>query len=413
MGRSFGRVDECGWAWEDWDRTPGRATLKIEAAQDAVRLRCLQVIEGYIVIMLRIAFLGTINTFEFDHIGGACSLVRRLALTLAAMGDHVDLVQYGTAENMCFEICKNIRQRNFRTFSEMLTGLEGRYDHVVSVYIRSGDRISFARFRKAQQRSTSFHQFYLNRSESWLKRKLYFAEARLFGFNGSLFCISPRIHRSVSKWSSRGRLLLPSVPENYFLKPREKRSGSKIRIAYVGRVDPGKGTMAAVEVIRRLASEVDIEARVCGFAWSRLPDTMSLHNELLSDPDIKYESVEPDKWTSATDDRLCALLRETDILLLPYEKLSSTTDTPLLLLEGMANLCAVVTPPLGDMPDIYGRSRFSLSDGWDIDLVTELIKNAREYLPAERERLFKQNQKLNFSSQHITELFRNCLLGNN
>ena len=222
--------------------------------------------------------------------------------------------------------------------------------------------------------------------------------------------MSPRIYQHVSKWSKRAVLLLPSVEEKYFLKPSEKNISDKLRITYLGRVDPGKGTMSAVEIVRRLASQKNIESRICGFSWPRLPDTVSLEKKLLVDSNIRYESVKPDKWTDVVDDNLRTLLHETDILLLPYHKLSSTIDTPLLLLEGMASLCAIITKPLGDIPGIYGKSKFLISSESFIDDTTTLLKNLSfDDLAKERKRVYDKNKKINFATGAVVEIFINAI----
>jgi len=362
--------------------------------------------------MLKIAFAGITDSFDFDYVGGASSVIRRIAIALVETGNQIDFVQYGTASDNEFDIRKNFKQRNFMTFDGFLNGLKENYDHIVYIYIKPSERVKFANFRNVCPQHTVFHQIYLHWNESWLKRQLYFVERRLFPFNGRLFCVSPRIYNYVAKWSDKATLLLPSVPESYFLSPSEKSNSSKLRIAYLGRVDPGKGTMEAVEVIEYLRSLPNIQSKICGFSWPRLPDTVNLEKKLLANKNIRYEIIKPDKWTEKIDDNLRNLLRETDILLLPYKKLSSTIDVPLLLLEAMASLCAVISTPLGDIPDLYGHSYFSLSEKWDSEFVIDMIKKSAEHLPAERERLCQQNQKLNFSTSNIANIFRDALVGN-
>ena len=207
----------------------------------------------------------------------------------------------------------------------------------------------------------------------------------------------------------RARLLLPPVPESYFCRPQDKPSADKLRISFAGRVDPGKGAGRVIEVFERLAAREDIELRLCGFCLSQQPETVALHERLLANPNIRYEPAEHKAWTPEVDDGLCRLLRETDILLLPYVKLSSTVDTPLLLLEGMANLCAIVTPPLGDLHATYGESEFNLPGSWSVERVVELIDGARPRLAAERQRLATHCLELGFDVNRATDIFRSGL----
>jgi hypothetical protein len=38
------------------------------------------------------------------------------------------------------------------------------------------------------------------------------------------------------------------VPESYFLKPEEKPDKEKIRLTFLGRIDPGKGINEVIEI---------------------------------------------------------------------------------------------------------------------------------------------------------------------
>jgi glycosyltransferase involved in cell wall biosynthesis len=358
---------------------------------------------------LKIAFFGLVNSFEFKHIGGVDSIIRRLSLSLAKLGDHVDLVLYGAAQNESHHIQENIQQKLFQTFIAALGWLKGQYDHIVCVYLKPWDRIRFAHFRKEQDKCTIFHHFYFGWNESRLKRELLFSEAKFWPFNGYLFCISPRIHRYVSQWASRAELIFPAVPESYFCDFYDKSNNGKLRVTYAGRIDVGKGVIEAVEVCRQLTGRIDAETHICGFVWPHKQQTIQLHKKLLSDNNIVYEPVDYKYWTPQVDDNLMRLLRQSDILLLPYRKLSSTIDTPLLLLEAMANLCAVITPSLGDLHEIYGPSYFNLRDGWSTNAVVRLIENARGHLEAERHRLTQQNASLHFDTKSVVEKFRKFL----
>ncbi|MCP4713526.1 MAG: glycosyltransferase [Deltaproteobacteria bacterium] len=295
--------------------------------------------------------------------------------------------------------------------SSALDDLKANYDHVVSIYVKSADRIMFARFRIKHARQMLFHRFYMDWHESRLKRTLLFAEARVCPFNGYLFCVSPRLHRFVSSWSPRSVLLLPPVSDTYFCVPGSKAAGGTVNVTYAGRVDVGKGTDVALEVFRRLAGRSGIKARVCGFAWAHKPQTMQMHETLLADPDIVYESAEFSSWSPRVDEHLRLCLQQTDILLLPYRKLSSTVDTPLLLLEGMANLCAIITPPLGSLHDLYGTSRFNIQSSWNVRSIVELIVGARPQLAAEQLRLQQHNAALQFSATEVGAHFRNLIAG--
>jgi glycosyltransferase involved in cell wall biosynthesis len=362
--------------------------------------------------MLKIAFLGLADTINFNHFGGLDSLARRLALSLAGRGDQVDFIHYGAIKRRDEQVGEKIAQKYFRTLNEAFEYLEAECDHVVSFYLKPKDRFLFARFRQRQEKSIRFHHVYSVWHESRIKRELLFAEARLFPFNGCLFCLSPRIYRYVSTWAPHSALLRPSVPVSFFCDPRDKPSNGKIRVTFAGRVDPGKGIIQVVDAFERLAAEADIETKVCGYAWPHEPETLKMHGRLLAGVHTQYESVDYKQWTPSAEDHLRQVLRETDVLLLPYQKLSSTIDTPLLLLEGMASLCAVITPPLGDLHEIYGRSGFNLPERWNAGTIVDLIKTARNSLPNERKRVARQSAVLRFDAESVAEQFRESIRDN-
>jgi glycosyltransferase involved in cell wall biosynthesis len=80
-------------------------------------------------------------------------------------------------------------------------------------------------------------------------------------------------------------------------------------------------------------------------------------------------------------------------------------DTPLLLLEGMASLCAVITRPLGDIPGIYGPSPFLLSGDGNMADAAQRVKEARNLLDEERQRIRLQNERLGFGLDKILNQF--------
>ena len=361
---------------------------------------------------MRIAFFGLAFSFDFYHIGGTESLTRRIALRLAELGEQVEFVYYGAPEDKSEQPRDGIVLLYFRCLDDALAHIARvDCDHVISIYLLPRDRLTYAQFRRRRGSTIRFHHIYLGWNESRIRRTIYFAEAQLLPFNGTLFCVSPRIHRYVSQWARHAVLFLPPVSESYFCVPEGKSNYNKLRLAYAGRIDPCKGTDRVVEVFEYLKSQQDIEARLFGFAWSHRRETIMLHERLLANPDIRYEPVEYKSWSPEVDENLCQFLKETDILVLPYEKLSSTVDTPLLLLEGMANLCAVVTPSLGELHDIYGESIFNLVGDWSTEAAAKIIERGRPQLVSERKRLKARTKELGFDIRQATERFRRSLVG--
>jgi glycosyltransferase involved in cell wall biosynthesis len=115
-------------------------------------------------------------------------------------------------------------------------------------------------------------------------------------------------------------------------------------------------------------------------------------------------------YSEDIDDRMRQILHQTDILVLPYRTLSSSIDTPLLLLEGMASLCAIVTRDQNHIREVYGDSLFLLKQNlanWKWQLQNQ---NMELILKKERDRLWRQNQLLSFRSSSVAHTLREALL---
>ena len=115
------------------------------------------------------------------------------------------------------------------------------------------------------------------------------------------------------------------------------------------------------------------------------------------------------KYSKKGELYLIKMLHETDIFLQPYRYLSSTIDTPLLLLENMAALNPFITHPYGDIPIIY-PSEVCLIDNDIIMNSLELIKTHQKWLASERCLIRKRNFILNYESKYVAECFYNKII---
>jgi glycosyltransferase involved in cell wall biosynthesis len=351
---------------------------------------------------VKIAFFGAYGSFDCFKIGGTESFARRLAGGLIQQGHQADFVVYGAPNSFQGQAGPGIRLSVWLALKEALAALSG-YDHVITIYVHAGDRLCYLRFRRRARGRLRFHQVYFVCRESPIRRKLAFLDARLYPFNGRLFCISPRLLREVERWSARGALLLPPVPEAFFLAPEDKPRHEALRVNYIGRTEPGKGIETVIALFTLLKNHPQVQLAIYGYYHPNSTPSVQVHEELSRQTDIPYFYTPYASYTPQVDEKLRRLLMDTDILVLPYQRISSTIDTPLLLLEGMASLCAVATRPLGDIPATYGAGPFIINNPGGIEAAATAILGAREVLEAERRRVKQQRDTLGFSTNSIVD----------
>lgn len=116
----------------------------------------------------------------------------------------------------------------------------------------------------------------------------------------------------------------------------ERAGGERVRLLFVGGEFERKGGPLLLEVFAAHLTGVAELHLVTKSAPARLPPHVHVHDQLLSN-----------------DPALLELYRQADIFVLP-----TTSDlTPWVLLEAMASACAVVTTPVGAIPELTEDGR--------------------------------------------------------
>lgn len=355
---------------------------------------------------MKIAFLGLKQAFDYFQIGGTETFVRRFATQILHQGIHVDYILYGNKRNKELTPMSGLNLRYFKLFQDALDVVEEQYDHILTIYLLPRHRVKYALFRRKNDNSLPFHFIYFGWPCSLIRRKLYFSEARVFPYNGKLFCISKRQYEYLTTWAKNVTYLLPPVFENCFLNPKDKPINNKIKLTYLGRIDLDKGIKEVITVFNALKNCDKFECCICAIPQPAEKRSLQINNWLRKQEDIKYIEIDKEKYTIEVERIANNILRQTDILLLPYKRLSSTIDTPVTLLEAMASMCVVITKPLGNIQDIYGESKFIVPDNDFLSRVMALLETVSiKEITRERQRIHEQNLKLNLKRQNLTDSF--------
>jgi glycosyltransferase involved in cell wall biosynthesis len=362
---------------------------------------------------MKIAFFGVRSAFDYQEIGGTNSFVRRLThqlLSDSLRGDQVDLIMYGTPRSITTSPGSGIQLFYYRSFAEAISALSriiDQYDHVIAVYLSIPERLAFARFRARYHKRTRFHIIHFSWPGSILRRELMFCDNLLY--YSTIYTISPRLFKAAQRWGLNSKLILPPVPDDYFVVPSEKPSSHKLRVAYIGRTEPGKGAQEIIELFSNLKQYPGIQTYIYGYHFPHHEPSVRMHEWLLTQKMLFYQYMDYERHSPHIEQQVKKILYETDVLLLPYKAISSTIDSPLLLLEGMAASCIVISKPLGDIPTLYGIQELLISSENWVNHTAQLIKGMKSNLQSMQNRVLQRTVQMDFRVSHIAKLFRTTL----
>jgi len=361
---------------------------------------------------MRIAFLGLKDAFDYYKIGGVESFIRRITYQMTThFGINIDYILYGAQGEKMVDINPKLKLRYFKRFEHALSVINAKYDHVITVYLFPKDKLKYAYFRR-KNKNLSFHKILFSWSDNPVWKSYILAEAKIFPYNGQFFCISERQYECVKKWMKNVVYILPPVPKDFFIRPEEKPNNKKIKLTFLGRIDPGKGILDVIKLFVVLKENSRLQCTIYGIYLQNNKKSVAIRNWLKNQRDIKYVEIDRENHSPLADEMVKNVFKETDILILPYKTLGSTIDTPVTLLEAMASLCAVITKPFGNIPDIYGKTKFIIPKKKFLPYVINFFENlTTEKLRKERKRIYKQNQKLNFATKAVVKKFLAALNG--
>lgn len=356
---------------------------------------------------LKIAFVGPIGFADYFGIGGMQSYVRRLGFELARLGHSVDYLIYGAPDESETSAVAGLSIRYYRSFQDVFHRLSsGGYAHVVRVWLSRWDRVKFARYVWIGKGTSRHHYLCFIVPDSRAKRKLGLVEGMIVSRKGRLICVSPRQYEVVRRLSHKAFLLLPPVPDEFFVQPRNKPLRWPVRIAFVGVLHPDKGVKDVARLFLSLKGDPRFECAVYAGHDPANAQQEELHQWFVKQGSVRYVPLDGSRWSVETEREVQRMLREADIFIQPYQSLQNTVDTPLLVLEAMASCCAVLTTPVGSIPELYGRSQFVIDSPDFARRAEDLLKGlSLEDLAAERVRVHQRTEQLRFSARDVALRF--------
>jgi len=354
---------------------------------------------------MKIAFFGQRQYLDYYRIGGFESYIRRLAQGLAQSAHEVHYILYDASQEKVIVAAPGLKLSYCRTFDQALARLfKGNYHHVFRVRLAREDYLKYLWAVRRNGYGTRWHHCYLAWPESFIKRALVNLEARLASPGGVVICVSPRQYRAISKYTGHTGLIWPPVPEDYFLTPEKKGRNEPINVTFLGNLTRDKYIAEVVTLFEKFHTDPRFHFAIYGTHDRFNPQSVEMHHRLLRQNAITYVHIDMEDYSPDIDTLVKNVLWKTDVFLQPYRTLQNTLDTPLLLLEAMAALCAVITTPRGNVPDIYGKSRFLLT-GQDFQKEAEhLLRSLTwEDILAERTRIIHRSQEIQFQQKQVLE----------
>ena len=308
-----------------------------------------------------IAFFGLYGSFNFHKIGGVDALVRRLSLYLVDSGYNVVLINYNAPDNT--EV-KSINERLTIIERKNLNGaLEYLDQHnihkVLCTYLRLKDKVVLRKFKSRYPR-IDFSLLLTVYHDNSLKRELAYIESAWNPAFKNIYCISHRILNSVSKYTSKAKLLLPPVDDDFYLDS-VRVSYRKFRISYMGRLDQGKGADIVIDFFKNSGLDRNkFEFYIYSYPWKSDAESMAMHNYLSSQDNITYIESKVKYYSKEVDINLRKIIDDTHLFILPYRTLSSTIDTPLVPLEIISRKKLFLSTNVGTMSSLVTDKRFIL-----------------------------------------------------
>lgn len=351
-----------------------------------------------------IIIFGYYKSFDYYKIGGLESYYRRLSKKFITSGLNVMFVFYGSEKDYEIKIEDNLGLYYFESFNESLKLLLSDNNLVFDNYILKKDRLKYLIFRKTNSKKVLFGRIFSGLPSN-LYLKFLSLEYKLFSYNGPIISLSKTIQKKLNEKSIYSKIVLPPLSDKYFTYDK-RIINEKTKITFIGRFDENKGIYKVLDLFEKLSlSSSNFEFVISGYFAHGKIDNEKFNEKISKIDNLIVDEKSWVKWSIEMDKSVINLLKNTDILVLPYKNLDGTMDPPLLLLEGMAAGCIIFTTDVGSVKEIYTFNEFySKYDKFDEDCyekIIDIVNNKNEQ--SLKEKINKRILELDLNSFNIDE----------
>jgi len=362
--------------------------------------------------MQKIAFIGYYKTFRYQDIGGQNSIVRRISNSMSANREIFHL-SYGIESKRFNASINGIKQHHFVNFRSMLHfAYENDILDLIIVYLKPVDYLKLLTFRIFHETMT-FHALITGMSSTFLKRTIYKLTTRRV-VNGKIFCVSKRLASVFETCGERVIHILPPVDDSFFcdMSFRDKKIPKKIRIAFMGRIDHGKGADIAIKFFENCTLPPErFEFFLYGYPLESDARSLAIHNKLL-DKNCTINYVQTLLWNGYSpkvDEFLSSIIDEVDLFYLPYRTINSTIDTPLVPLEILSRGGIFLTTDFQQLRDITYDKQFiqPFSETSKISVIEDrILRLLNEHDPQSQSRFLEE---LDFKTSSVASLLERSI----
>ena len=330
--------------------------------------------------MRKLRIISFKNCIELSQIGGTHTIVRRLLGGQNFDAENSELLIYGLSENSS-EVIQGVPHFYFRTLRDLVSYMakekSSRQDWCALIfYLKPKDRLYFLVYRFISRRNIEYFKYVTEYPESTFKRYFALIDSLILRYNGGYLCVSRRLSRLYGRFFSNAHVLPPPVSDKYFSQAEQPIAdglGNTKTISFFGRSSLGKGT----DVVERLFESLQKKYPECYFHIGSYRANENILSEAHTLVNGKAE-LSGAEWSEQGEKGYINSLLGTDIVVLPYRLLSSTIDTPLVLLEAIACNKVVLTTDVGDLRYLRAPKLFVFSDLVELSRGLESILDGSE-----------------------------------